>query len=619
MKKRLLLLFAALLALGQTAFANAFFYTYQGQTLYYNITSSSQHQVEVIHWTNDITGDVVIPNIVTESGITYTVTSIGQQAFYSCYAMTSVAIPNSVTSIGQLAFYGCHRLTSVNIPNLVTSIDYRTFYNCVDLTSVIIPSSVTTIGEEAFNGCRSLTSVYIPNSVTSIGNKAFYLCTGLTTVTIGNSVATIGNEAFSNCRSLIYVNIPNSVTSIGYSAFIGCDSLTSVTIGNSVTSIGHSTFGYCSSLTSIVVDAGNTHYDSRDNCNAIIQTDLNLLRTGCSNTVIPNTVTSIDDRAFSGCSNLISVTIPNSVTSIGQQAFCGCSNLISVTIPNSITSISDSTFSYCSGLTSMTIGNSVTSIGQSAFMSCSSLTSVIIPNSVTTIGKEAFQYCSGLTSVTIPSSVTSIGNYAFNNCTQIMNIYMLGTNPPVVQPNSFRNVPSIANLHVPCDAVSTYQNASAVWNQFNIVEEFPYSFSAITGDQARGVVEVIHAPECNNREAEIQATPYHNFHFIRWSDGNTEAHRYVVVMQDTALQAEFGDGGVRIEDVADGSDINISVTNGRIHVNIDGKPIEEFDVYNVMGCRVAHVIHSGYSQILQMGVYLIKIGNLPARKVVVVR
>ena len=150
-------------------------------------------------------------------------------------------------------------------------------------------------------------SVVIPNKVTY--NSKEY------------SVTSIGYSAFEDCSGLTSVTIPNSVTSIGGSAFRGCLGLTSVTIPNSVTSIVGSAFSGCSSLTTIEVESGNTKYDSRDNCNAIIETNTNTLISGCMNTVIPNSVTSIGSYAFYGCSGLTSVTIPNSVTSIGQSAF----------------------------------------------------------------------------------------------------------------------------------------------------------------------------------------------------------------------------------------------------------------------------------------------------------
>ena len=210
---------------------------------------------------------------------------------------------------------------------------------------------VTSIGQGAFFFCEGLTSVEIPNSVTSIGESAFWGCSGLTSVTIPNSVTSIGQGAFSSCLVLTSINIPNSVTSIGDYAFESCTGLTSVTIPNSVTSIGGSAFSGCTGCTSIVVESGNPVYDSRNNCNAIIETASNTLIAGCENTIIPNSVTTIGQSAFDGCSSLTSVTIPNSVTSIGQSAFDSCSGLTSVTIPNSVTNIGQDAFWGCTSVT----------------------------------------------------------------------------------------------------------------------------------------------------------------------------------------------------------------------------------------------------------------------------
>ena len=193
-------------------------------------------------------------------------------------------------------------------------------------------------------------SITIPNNVTSIEYSAFNGCSGLKYVTLGNGVTSIGSSAFRDCSGLTSITIPNNVTSIEYEAFYGCSGLTSVTIGNGVTSIGKEAFAHCSNLTSIAVDTGNVVYDSRENCNAIIETAINTLIAGCQNSTIPNSVKSIGKEAFAYCSGLTSITIPNSVKSIGKYAF------------------------WYSGLTSLIIPNSVTSIGNQAFFSCSSLT-----------------------------------------------------------------------------------------------------------------------------------------------------------------------------------------------------------------------------------------------------
>ena len=306
--------------------------------------SENGNGLTVCELVNNVATKIRIPSQIKYGKYTYEVTSIGNDAFAWCEGLTSITIPNSVTSIGEKAFFYCKSLTSITIPNSVTSIGKGAFSECEGLTSITIPNSVTSIGDDAFNGCKSLTSVTIPNSVTSIGESAFAWCKALTSITIPNSVTSIGKGAFADCSSLTSITIPNSVTSIGWRAFENCKSLTSVTIPNSVTSIGDEAFAWCGSLTSIVVDEGNIKYDSRENCNAIIETATNTLIQGCNSTVIPNSVTSIGDWAFDGCSSLTSISIPNSVTSIGKEAFNGCSSLKSIKIPKGLTNIGSDAF-----------------------------------------------------------------------------------------------------------------------------------------------------------------------------------------------------------------------------------------------------------------------------------
>lgn len=259
-------------------------------------------------------------------------------------------------------------------------------------------------------------------TVTHIGDEAFAYSRQLTSVSIPKSISTIGIKAFSSCEHLTSIYIPNSIVSIGSSAFSSCPCLTEITIPNSVTSIGESAFSGCSGLTSIIVENGNNKYDSRDNCNAIIETISNTLISGCKSTIIPNSVTTIGKGAFSGCRGLTEITIPNSVTAIGEYAFSSCEGLTSVSIPNSVTTLEYRVFFYCSSLTTITLGNSITKIGEDAFNNCTCLKSVIIPNSTTDIGKNAFYDCSSMTYISMGNSIRYIGEHAFGNCTKLSDV-----------------------------------------------------------------------------------------------------------------------------------------------------------------------------------------------------
>ena len=477
---------------------NGIYYFINGTTATVSF-SGSHHYDHTDEYTGDYSGSVTIPATVTHDGTTYSVTIIGVGAFDDCRNLTAINIPNSVTTIGDGAFEGCTGLTAINIP-----------------------TSVTTIGNSAFSGCSSLATISVAsdnpkydsrnNCNAIIETATNTLIAGCKNTTIPNSVTSIGEGAFSGYSSLTNINIPNSVTVIGELAFDGCIGLTAINIPNSVTTIGEGAFSDCSNLTSISVVSDNPKYDSRNNCNAIIETTTNTLIAGCKNTIIPNSVTVIGELAFSGCTSLTAINIPNSVTSIGRSAFYGCSSLTNINIPNSVSSIGFKAFNgtawydnkpdglvyaglvayeykgdmpegtsitlrkgtkgiaeyafadcNCDGLTSINIPNSVTTIGDGAFEGRTGLTAVNIPNSVTTIGYQTFWGCSSLTTVNIPNSVTTIDEDAFMDCPSLYDVYCYATTPPRCNNSCFINYS--ATLHVPAASLAAYR-AAPVWSKF---------------------------------------------------------------------------------------------------------------------------------------------------------
>ncbi len=499
----------------------------------YNVNTSS-HTATVTYsgypYNNDYTGhyntsisgkDIVIPSTIIYNNVEYTVTAVGDNAFYDCEStvlMSSVTLSSTITKIGKQAFWKCTALTSFTIPESVTDIGSYAFYGCSGLASIIseieepfafgsyafssIPSQcVLTVPygtrdayiaagwtEDVFKGGiienspiikfadANVKAICVANwdtdgdgelseaevaAVTSLGT-VFERKTAIVSfdeLQYFTGLTSIGDCAFYGCSGLTSVTIPNTVTNIDYSAFRDCSSLTSVTIPNSVTNIGFAAFCGCSDLASVTIPNSVTSIGD-------------WVFYGCSgltSVTLPNSVTSIGEFAFRECSSLTSMTVPNSVTCIGDAAFYGCSDLVSVAIPNSVTSIGDDAFCGCSSLTSVIIPNSVTSISDGAFCGCSSLTSVTIPNSVTSIGEYAFEHCSSLTSITIPSSVTSIGEGAFEHCPNLTSVTVLMETPVSISAYTFYNRKNSV-LYVPAGCKAAYE-AADYWKEFKQIVE----------------------------------------------------------------------------------------------------------------------------------------------------
>ena len=438
--------------------------------IYYSITDATNNTVEVTYrgdsyssYYNEYTGSVAIPENITFFGTTYSVTRIGSSAFNGCTGLTSIKIPNSVTSIGSSAFRGCSGLTNVIIPNSVKSIGDLAFSGCTGLVNMTIGNSVTSIGSRAFEGCNNLLTIYNLSQISfTIGStKIINIPNGdilddyifLT----NNGIHTLYKYVGIETNLILPDSYNGNSFAIGDSVFYDYSELTSITIPNSVISIGDYAFYGCTGLKKIDFNCKNIGSWFKNN-------------TSIEEVIIGNGVTSIGADAFNGCTGLTSVTIPNSVTSIGRSAFNGCTGLTSIKIPNSVTSIGSSAFRGCSGLTSITIPNSVTSIGDYAFSSCTGLTSVTIPNSVTSIGDYAFYGCNRIEELYISRSIKSIGSYAFAECNNIFIIrigaeHLITTYENVFSEDAYIN----AILYVPIGTKTFYESISP-WSNFYILE-----------------------------------------------------------------------------------------------------------------------------------------------------
>ena len=433
-------LFTMLLAL---IVATASAQDFEVDGIYYNILSEDDRTVEVIKRPDKYKGNIVIPAEVTYDGSTYSVTTIGEEAFYWCDNLTSVSMP-SVTTIDDWAFYWCFALESVDIPASCTSIGSYPFAGCTALKEIVVddnnPNYSSADGVLYDKGKTTLLSwptakggINLPLSVTKIGVGAFCNCWNLTSVSMP-SVTTIGERAFYYCDALTSVSMPVATT-IGDWAFSYCDKLTSVSMP-AVTTIGDLAFENCDKLTSVSMPA----------------------------------VTTIGGSAFYSCDGLTSVEMPE-VSMVGAGAFAYCNALTSVSMP-AATTIGKSAFKHCRALRSVSMP-SVTTIGEQAFYCCDALPSVSMPEAMT-IGDWAFSYCFFLRSIDIPASVTMIGSGAFDGCNSLTSVYCHWEQPLECNTWFEDEVTATATLYVPDGCVGAYRSVYP-WSEFANIEEGGYS------------------------------------------------------------------------------------------------------------------------------------------------
>ena len=384
-------------------------------------------------------------------------------AFNGCQNLESVMLPESLTTLGSEAFSSCKSLRAVKIPSGVASIPESCFYGCSSLESVTIPEGVTAIGDYAFGSCSLSNALILPESLEKIGDCAFYHNGTLRSVNIPAKVKKIEERAFSLC-GLTGLVIPEGVHTIGSDAFYK-NSLENLTLPSTVTSIGGGAFGENNNLKSIICNAATPPTLGAGafsiNINPVIKVPISsiaayrkasgwkvftnyyggeMIADGITYRInekeamvaavepslmeanIPSAVEfegnqypviKINEKVFSGNTNLTVVTLPEGLVGIGVYAFYGCKNLESVTLPESLTTLGYNAFRSCKSLKAVKIPSGVTVIPRSCFSECSSLESIAIPEGVTDIGNEAFSGCN-LNALTLPESLEAIESSAFS-------------------------------------------------------------------------------------------------------------------------------------------------------------------------------------------------------------
>ena len=447
-----------------------------------------------------------IPGFVEYEGKTYQVTRIAEKGFAGNIDIKHLVIDEGVKIIDFQAFICCYNLESIHIPASLSFVGNSIFGSCYNLKSIVVnPANkvfdsrdncnaiIRTKHNELVAGCGGSS---IPSSVTFIGETAFASCRFTESITIPEGVTQIRESAFSGCIELKSISLPQSLEHIDNYAFAGCESLQSIVIPKNVSFIGKILFRYCNQLESITVEKGNKYYDSRQNCNAIIETESNKLVAASVGTRliegieeigreafygvtlyelhIPKSVTSAEQWAFSGCNNLKSITvdkdnpiytspagsnvlltkdgktlirgcstsvIPQEVTTIGEDAFCGVNFTNScLYLPEGLKGIDHMAFAGCTNLYQVIVPSSVEYISEHAFASCPDLNIALLKGGGKALGSYAFAGCKRLGIIQLPEGMTTIKDGAFSGCTNLYGI-SLPSSLQEVGRNAFKDCP----------------------------------------------------------------------------------------------------------------------------------------------------------------------------------
>lgn len=529
--------------------------TPSGHSVRYTITSDTT--VEVKKGYVNIVGELIIPDTVSYNGTVYQVSEMHwYAAFKDLTDMTSVIIPTSIKHIGSSAFEGCTSLTTVSFGDSTQSIGDNAFLNCHNLTTISLPNTVNDIWSCAFKNCYLLDSINIPSGVETINYGTFSNDSSLSHISFAGFLRFIDVHAFENCVGLERINLPHSVDSIAESAFI------------------HS--------------------------------GLKTLR-------IPDSLKVISSFSFQDCENLDSVFMGMSVRKIESESFEQCHKLRYVEMNSSIVQIGSYAFGWCDSLQSITIPRSIKYIGDGAFCSCEALSYVdYLADSCIRVGwygQSPFELCTNLSGVLVGENVRSIPSNTFKGCSSVSEIFVEPVIPPTLGDSVFANISNTARFYIPCN---TYSQYNSVWGAFNYFEPtVDYQVNVIEDDATMGSAQMNGSISCVDSTVQLVATANIGYRFDHWSTGATDNPYSFIVSSDTTIIAYFTANSTDgIDNVANENDLYIYANNG--HITINGVENESIRIFDIVGRNIRN-------EALPAGVYLVKIGNRMARKIVVIK